>query len=268
MAAPRVGSGKSPAASAARAERLARLGRDARHAAPDNDGQRYNATSRDDDREGRHAPGAGPRDPRRSLRDTRDDARERGDSRDHDATACVSGRARWEPVERTGVHPPARISFTPPAVDWCATFSSFEQVRYIPGKLYMGGPTDLDPVEKSRGWLTAVDASTGAVKWKYQSPRPMVAAVTTTAGKVVMTGELTGDFVVFDARTGGVLYRFNTGGPSAAASSPARWPADSTWLWRRAAHRTSGLIEARARRRSSFLHCRPMRRASAPVLPL
>jgi glucose dehydrogenase len=25
-----------------------------------------------------------------------------------------------------------------PAVDWCSTFSSFEQVRYIPGKLYMG----------------------------------------------------------------------------------------------------------------------------------
>jgi len=51
------------------------------------------------------------------------------------------------------------------------------------------------------------------VKWKYRSPRPMVAAVTTTAGNVVMSGELNGDFVVFDARSGDVLYRFNTGGP-------------------------------------------------------
>ena len=99
------------------------------------------------------------------------------------------------------------------AVDWCTTFSAFEQVRYIPGKLYMGGRTDLDPVEKSQGWLTAVDASTGGVKWKYRSPRPMVAAVATTAGNLVLTGELTGDFVVFDARSGDVLYRFNTGGP-------------------------------------------------------
>jgi len=41
----------------------------------------------------------------------------------------------------------------------------------------------------------------------------MVAAVTTTAGNVVFTGELTGDFVTLDARTGDVLYRFNTGGP-------------------------------------------------------
>ena len=37
--------------------------------------------------------------------------------------------------------------------------------------------------------------------------------VATTAGNVVMSGELTGDFTVFDAQTGAVRYRFNTGGP-------------------------------------------------------
>jgi alcohol dehydrogenase (cytochrome c) len=98
-------------------------------------------------------------------------------------------------------------------VDWCATFSAFEQFRYIPGKSYMGGRSDLDPPSRAQGWLTAIDATNGTVKWKYRSPRPMVAAVTTTAGNVVMTGELTGDFVVFDGRTGDALYRFNTGGP-------------------------------------------------------
>jgi alcohol dehydrogenase (cytochrome c) len=76
----------------------------------------------------------------------------------------------------------------------------------------MGGTVDLDPAEKSQGWLTAVDASSGAVKWKYRSPRPMVASVTTTAGNLLLTGELTGDFLAFDARTGQELYRFNTGG--------------------------------------------------------
>lgn len=100
-----------------------------------------------------------------------------------------------------------------PAVDWCATFVAFEQVRHIPGKLYMGGDTDMDPPSKAQGWVTALDASTGVVRWKYRSPRPMVAAVTTTAGNVLFTGELTGDFVTLDARTGDVLYRFNTGGP-------------------------------------------------------
>jgi len=100
-----------------------------------------------------------------------------------------------------------------PAVDWCATFTAFEQVRHIPGKLYMGGTVDLDPPSQTKGWVTAVDASTGAVRWKYRSPRPMVAAVTTTAGDVLFTGELTGDFLALDAKSGDVLYRFNTGGP-------------------------------------------------------
>jgi alcohol dehydrogenase (cytochrome c) len=100
-----------------------------------------------------------------------------------------------------------------PAVDWCTTFTAFDEVRYIPGKSYMGGRADRDPPEKGQGWLTAVDASTGAVKWKYRSPRPMVAAVTTTGGNLVLTGELTGDFLVLDTRSGDILYRFNTGGP-------------------------------------------------------
>lgn len=99
-----------------------------------------------------------------------------------------------------------------PAVDWCTTFSADEEPRYIPGKNYLGGDVDMDPPEKAQGWVTAIDAATGAVKWKYRSPRPMVASVTTTAGDLVFTGELTGDFLALDARTGAVLYRFNTGG--------------------------------------------------------
>ena len=41
----------------------------------------------------------------------------------------------------------------------------------------------------------------------------MLAAVTATSSDLVFTGELTGDFIALDARTGKVLYRFNTGGP-------------------------------------------------------
>ena len=98
-----------------------------------------------------------------------------------------------------------------PAVDWCGTFRSAENVRFIPGAIYLGGTYRSDPT--SQGWLTAIDASTGEVKWKYRSPRPMVAAATTSAGGVVMTGELTGDFLVLDAENGKEAYRFNTGGP-------------------------------------------------------
>jgi len=112
--------------------------------------------------------------------------------------ACpgVLGGSQWN---GPAYNPGTNLLYVP-AVDWCATFSAFEQVRFIPGKLYMGGRTDLDPPAKAQGWVTAVDASTGAVKWKYRSTRPMVAAVTTTAGNLLLTGELTGDFVVFELR--------------------------------------------------------------------
>ena len=96
------------------------------------------------------------------------------------------------------------------AVDWCSKFTSAETVRHIPGRMYMGGTVEFGA--ESQGWLTAMDASTGEMKWKYQSKRPMVSAVTATKGNVVFTGELAGDFLALDARDGKVLYRFNTGG--------------------------------------------------------
>jgi len=103
-----------------------------------------------------------------------------------------------------------------PTVDWCGVFKKADELRYVPGQLYMGGSYTYDPVEVSRGWLTAVNASTGAIVWKYQSKRPMLASVTTTSANLVFTGELSGDFVVLDANQGDVLYRFNTGGPVTA----------------------------------------------------
>jgi len=47
---------------------------------------------------------------------------------------------------------------------------------------------------------------------EYASPTPLVAAVTATSGGVLFTGDLNNDFLVLNARTGEVLYRFNTGG--------------------------------------------------------
>jgi len=98
------------------------------------------------------------------------------------------------------------------AVDWCASFNKAADVRYVEGAFYMGGGVNMDPPDKSRGWLTAIDASTGAVRWKYESSRPLLAAVTTTSSNLIFTGELMGDFMALDGKTGEVLYRFNTGG--------------------------------------------------------
>jgi hypothetical protein len=100
-----------------------------------------------------------------------------------------------------------------PAVDWCGVFAKApKDPPIMQGMHYYGGSVTQDPREKAKGWLTAVDASTGKERWKYASPTPLVAGVTATSGGVVFTGDLNNDFLALDAKTGDVLYRFNTGG--------------------------------------------------------
>jgi alcohol dehydrogenase (cytochrome c) len=99
------------------------------------------------------------------------------------------------------------------AVDWCGVFKKAKEFRRGESRWFMGGTYTDDPPEKSRGRLTAIDAATGQTRWKHESQRPMLAAVTTTSAELIFTGELTGDFLVLDARNGKALYRFNTGGP-------------------------------------------------------
>jgi alcohol dehydrogenase (cytochrome c) len=124
--------------------------------------------------------------------------------------ACpgILGGVEWS---GPAYNPVTNMLYTP-AVDWCGTFIMAEEIRYVPGENYLGGEYEWSD-RPWQGWVTAVDASAGTVRWKYRSERPMVANVTTTAGGLVLTGELNGDFIALDADTGEILYRFNTGGP-------------------------------------------------------
>ena len=83
-----------------------------------------------------------------------------------------------------------------PAVDWCGIFSKApKDPPIMQGMHYYGGAVASDPREKSKGWLTAFDASTGKERWKYASPTPLVAGVTATSGGVLFTGDLNNDFL-------------------------------------------------------------------------
>ena len=59
--------------------------------------------------------------------------------------------------------------------------------------------------------MTAFDAESGEIKWKVQTPKPMVAAITATAGGLVFTGDLDGNLLAYDAPTGKELWRHATG---------------------------------------------------------
>jgi alcohol dehydrogenase (cytochrome c) len=107
------------------------------------------------------------------------------------------------------------------AIDWCASVKVAVAATAIgkPGAAWPGSGDPehpfgrVDPKEKWGGWLTAVDADSGRVRWKYKSPTPMVAGVTPTAGGLVFTGDLNGDVLALDAENGNILWRDSAGGP-------------------------------------------------------
>jgi alcohol dehydrogenase (cytochrome c) len=105
-----------------------------------------------------------------------------------------------------------------PAIDWPTSVKLAPLSKIMsgkPGEAWSGAHDNgfgrQDPPSRWGGYLTALDADSGAVRWKYRSPTPQVAAVTTTAGGLVFTGDLNGDVRAFDARTGKVLWRHRTG---------------------------------------------------------
>ena len=98
-------------------------------------------------------------------------------------------------------------------VDWCGTFTRLKDPPpFALNAHYYGGSVTPDPREQARGWLYAIDAASGTVKWHQQWPTPLVAAVTVTSGNVLFTGDLDNNFLAIDASSGKTLYRFNTGG--------------------------------------------------------
>ena len=104
-----------------------------------------------------------------------------------------------------------------PSVEHGAVYKKAASLTPPTGKdMYIGGTFALDTGDVARGSLSAFDAATGKQRWVYKSETPMLAGVCTTSGGLVFTGEHGKDFMALDARTGEVLYRFNTGGPVGA----------------------------------------------------
>jgi len=108
--------------------------------------------------------------------------------------------------------PPTRTLYVA-SVDWCGTFTKTDKPpEFTEHAHYYGGSVTPDPREQARGWLQAIDAATGTIRWKKQWPTPLVAGITATSGGMLFTGDLNNDFLAIDASNGKTLYRFNTGG--------------------------------------------------------
>ncbi len=97
-----------------------------------------------------------------------------------------------------------------------------EPVSYKKGAAYLGSGFTIRPIfDDHIGSLKAVDPKTGEVKWEYKNTAPLWGGVLATAGNLVFTGNPEGYLMAFDAKSGEIVYRFQTG--SGIVSSPITW---------------------------------------------
>ena len=122
----------------------------------------------------------------------------------------IQGGNEWNGA---AFHPTLNTLYTG-AVDWCASVQlAAEPTVPSAGAIWFGSAIGeiQGPSSEAKGWITAFDADTGAVRWKFAAPAPVVAGVTPTAGGLVFTADLTGHLRAFDADTGAVLFELETG---------------------------------------------------------
>jgi PQQ-dependent dehydrogenase (methanol/ethanol family) len=74
----------------------------------------------------------------------------------------------------------------------------------------IGGDWKYD-MDAAKGYFSAIDLTTGTIKWQHESPLPFVGGVLSTSSGLVFQGESDGHLTAFDSDTGEILWQFNTG---------------------------------------------------------
>jgi alcohol dehydrogenase (cytochrome c) len=133
----------------------------------------------------------------------------------------ILGGKNWEPMSynpQTGIAYANTLAF--------GGHYKTEPVTYKAGEWYLGMDlTDLwEWGDGPRGHLKAIDPLTGKAKWEAPSDIPRFSGVLSTAGGIVFSGQLTGEFEAFDADNGKKLWQFQTG--SGIEGQPVTWQQD------------------------------------------
>lgn len=133
----------------------------------------------------------------------------------------ILGGKNWMPI---AYDPKNQVAFAN-TLSFGGHYKSVPQ-DYKAGEWYVG--MDLSDLWEwgsgPRGSLKAIDPMTGKSKWESTSDIPRFSGVLATAGGLVFTGRLTGEFEAFDAQNGQKLWQFKTG--SGIEGQPVTWEQD------------------------------------------
>jgi outer membrane protein assembly factor BamB len=97
----------------------------------------------------------------------------------------------------------------------CGKYFSKEE-PFQEGRYWFGGHTVAS--ENAWGALRALDPGTGQLRWEFRHVSPPMAGILSTADRLVLSGDMEGNFMAFDARGGQNLWHVQTG--AAIVASP------------------------------------------------
>ncbi|MBI3207708.1 MAG: PQQ-dependent dehydrogenase, methanol/ethanol family [Candidatus Solibacter usitatus] len=86
------------------------------------------------------------------------------------------------------------------------------KAEFQPGRYYLGAVKRDVSGEEPFGALRALRSLTGELAWEFKVNTPPWCGVLSTAGDLVFSGTMEGDFFALDAVGGKLLWRFQTGG--------------------------------------------------------
>ena len=136
---------------------------------------------------------------------------------------AVSGGKNWAPMS---FNPTTGLVYIN-TLDFGMDYETLpaEQIAHLkPGQPHYGVkfPAAYDP--EQRGYLRAIDPLTAKAKWQVPFKSPNICGTLVTAGGLVFTGQLTGEFMAVDADNGKLLWQFQM--PSGVVGQPITWEKD------------------------------------------
>jgi PQQ-dependent dehydrogenase (methanol/ethanol family) len=126
----------------------------------------------------------------------------------------AQGGAEWNGA---AFDPADNLIFTG-EVDWCTTVRAAPAASLAstaPGQPWSGATEGFGQQDDPKiwsGWMTATVADTGERKWQFHAPFPLMGGVTPTSGRLVLFGDMGGNFYAFDAGSGKKLWSIELGG--------------------------------------------------------
>jgi len=121
----------------------------------------------------------------------------------------LEGGTNWFPM---AFNPDMGVAFVPTNT-WAMALTGYkpEDIKYEAGKVFMGMDYKMHTLGGPIGRLRAFDVAKKKWLWEIQSPLPVFAGVLATRSGLVFTGDQLGFFYAADAKTGKVLWRYQTG---------------------------------------------------------